>query len=320
MPKVNRMLCPVDLSELDPWSIVLAGGQGRRLADVTSGVPKQFWAPAGGPTLLRGTLDRLDGVVPPARRVLVTCQAHRSFLRDAAAPARRVLWQPEDRGTAPAVILGLLPLADVSPDAVVILSPADHGVLNVSLFREGLTRAVGAVQRGRAGIVLCGVEPDTAETSYGWISRGARQSAAGLERAAAFVEKPDQAEADQLLASGAVWNTMVLVARVSALFELIRDRQPRLTSVLATAWHLAPQGRGEALIRAYDRIPPSDFSRDVLAGALDLALFVWPRETGWSDLGTPGRLEAWGRARRARPRPRRALGTRAADRCGSAAV
>jgi choline kinase len=33
---------------MKPWTVVLAAGAGRRLAEVTGGVPKQFWRAAGG--------------------------------------------------------------------------------------------------------------------------------------------------------------------------------------------------------------------------------------------------------------------------------
>jgi mannose-1-phosphate guanylyltransferase len=274
------------------WAIVLAGGAGRRVSVMTGGVPKQFWAPGGGATLLTETLGRLDPLVPADRRLLLVHRDHRPYLRESPCPVRSVMYQPSDRGTATAVLLGLLPILERNPDATVVLSPADHGVANPAQFRDGLMRAVRAVDRRRTDLVLVGAQPDHPETSYGWITPG-RRIAAGLFRVTAFVEKPARETAAALLAAGSVWNTMVLAARASALFDLMRERQPRLTSALAAAWHLASGSRAEAMADVYQRVPSADLSRDVLTGARGLGLCVWPTATGWSDLGSPDRLETW---------------------------
>ena len=280
------------MRDAERWAIVLAGGAGRRVSGMTGGVPKQFWAPGGGATLLTETLGRLDPLVPAERRLLLVHRDHRPYLRESDCPVRSVMYQPSDRGTAAAVLLGLLPIVERSPGATVVLSPADHGVANPAQFRDGLMRAVRAVERRRTDLVLVGAEPDRPETSYGWITPGRRISA-GLFRVAAFVEKPVRDAADALLASGSVWNTMVLAGRAAALFDLMRERQPRLTSALAAAWHLASGSRAEAMAEAYQRVPSVDLSRDVLTGARGLGLCVWPAATGWSDLGSPDRLETW---------------------------
>jgi mannose-1-phosphate guanylyltransferase len=274
------------------WAIVLAGGAGRRVSEMTDGVPKQFWAPSGGATLLTETLTRFDRVVPANRRLLLVHQDHRAYLRDLECPVRSITYQPCDCGTASAVLLGLLPIIDHNPEATVVLSPADHGVANPAEFHHGLMRAIRAVRDRRASLVLMGAEPDRPETSYGWITPG-RRLATGVFRVAGFVEKPTYATAAALLTARSVWNTMVLVGRASALFELIRQHQPRLTRVLAEAWQLASSRRPDAIADAYQRLPPVDLSRDVLTGARGMGLCVWPAATGWSDLGSPDRLDAW---------------------------
>jgi mannose-1-phosphate guanylyltransferase len=48
------------------WASVLAGGKGRRLAQLTEGIPKQFWGYAPGGTLLESTLLRIVPLVPAA--------------------------------------------------------------------------------------------------------------------------------------------------------------------------------------------------------------------------------------------------------------
>jgi mannose-1-phosphate guanylyltransferase len=54
----------------DLWTVVLAGGAGKRLSILTQGVPKQFWAFREGPTLVESTARRTAAVSPPARHSL----------------------------------------------------------------------------------------------------------------------------------------------------------------------------------------------------------------------------------------------------------
>jgi mannose-1-phosphate guanylyltransferase len=280
------------------WSIVLAGGAGRRLATVTGGVPKQFWTADGGPSLLEQTVSRVAAFTPPSRTVTVVDRTHRRFVNTLAELPRlgQVLYQPGDRGTAAGVLLGLSAVIEAAPDALVLLTPADHGLTRPDAFATGVRQAAAWIEAGRNEIVLFGVTPSAALGDYGWITPGVRAGSAGtnLPRPVArFVEKPPAHEAARLMAAGAVWNTMVLVARAGALFDLYRQSLPDLTHVFVEALR-CPRAHREAFLAAkYAFLPPADFSRDLLAHAHALAVQIWPADIGWSDLGTPDRLEAW---------------------------
>ena len=50
----------------------------------------------------------------------------------------------------------------------------------------------------------------------------------------------------------------------------------------------------------YPGLPHTDLSRDVLTPARGLSLYVWPESLGWTDLGTPDRLDLWLRSRGAK--------------------
>ncbi len=282
----------------DAWTLVLAGGAGRRLADVTGGVPKQFWSSDGGRPLVEQTVERLSWLTPSHRTVTVVDASHGEYV--AALPRRdrlgHVVDQPGDRGTAAGVLLGLMHVLDRAPDATVILTPADHGVRGTTQFRRGLAAARDAVQTRLANVVLFGCEADTPASDYGWITAqvpGQPGAAIPLRQVAGFVEKPSPGRARALLAAGAVWNTMVLVARAAALIELYREHAPDLLGFFEQARTLPDRSRRRYLERRYHAIVPRDFSRDLLGRARGLTLYVWPRTMGWTDLGTPDRLRDW---------------------------
>jgi len=283
----------VDRSSAPPWVVVLAGGSGRRLTGVTGGVPKQFWAPMGGRTLLEATLERVAPLAAPSQRSLVIDASHTTWLHALNGEPRglRVLRQPCDRGTATGVLLGLVPALESGRDGVVVLTPADHGVIDTERFRSDLRTTMDRVAGGSERLILFGAEPDAADADYGWVVCDSVHTAPGVPtRVREFVEKPPPAAVALLRATGAVWSTMLVVARVSSLLALYRRRLPELTAVFERVLRLPQAARGSALVETYGHLAAADFSRDLLAHADGLAVHVWPSSLGWTDLGTPERL------------------------------
>ena len=284
------------------WTIVLAGGEGRRLAGITAGVPKQFWRPPGAPSLLRQTIDRFAPLAPRRRTVVIVNSAHRAHVAasDLHDAIPELVQQPMDRGTATGVLRALLPVLVRDADAIVVITPSDHGVVDESAFRAGIQRAAREA-RTRDAVVLFGAEPDRAHTDYGWISLGRRAAQGALRLVTSFVEKPSAETATRLFASGAVCNTMVIVARARTLWRLYSERLPSLARTFVGALRLDPAEHETFLAGAYARLTSHDFSRELLTGAEGLSAVVWPAKVGWSDLGTPDRLREWHRRRVCHP-------------------
>jgi mannose-1-phosphate guanylyltransferase len=273
---------------------VLAAGAGRRLSSLTGGTPKQFWRPAGSTSLVEDTLARLAPICPDERTVIVVAESHREYVNQ-WSPARRrgrVVFQPQDRGTAAGVLFGLVPVLAAEPGAVVLITPSDHGVGNPDAFRRGILDAVAHVQL-HSGVVLFGVEPLAAQADYGWIMLDPLKRSTGVRPVASFVEKPPVDTARQLLSSGAVWNTMVIVARAQELLDLCNEHLPELTAVFVRSLKAVPEARLSFLASCYPMLPAFDFSRDVLTPAGNLLAYTWSASMGWSDLGTPERLQDW---------------------------
>lgn len=280
------------------WNVVLAAGSGRRLATVTQGTPKQFWCSDGRRSLLDDTFARVAPLAPRARTTVVVDCAHRRYVEAAARPwpAAWLLYQPADRGTAAGVLLALSPVLDADEDAVVLLTPSDHGVANSAVFRAGVYDAVAAVQSGRANVVLFGVEPTGPATDYGWISPGRPFGWAAdrpIRPVLGFTEKPTLDIARRLFGSDALWNTMVVVTRASSLLRLYERHLPHWAHAFATYKRLAVHRRQPFLNEQYAALSSADFSRDVLTPAEGLAVYSWGQTIGWSDLGTPDRLHQW---------------------------
>jgi mannose-1-phosphate guanylyltransferase len=278
------------------WSVVLAGGSGRRLSGITGGVPKQFWSAAGGPSLLEDTLERSASLAAPHQTVVVVDRTHAPFVSalPRVASQHRVIYQPCDKGTAAGVLLGLTKVAAVNPNAVVFLTPSDHGFRRPTIFADGIRRAAREVIDGGSKIVLFGVPPTSPDGDYGWITPGTTDRPDGFRPVDGFVEKPSTSMVRELFETGAVWNTMVLVGRVSDLLELYRRQTPLLYRAFQPLMHIDGPAHAAYVQNHYATLPVVDFSREVITGATDLCVYTWPVSLGWSDLGTPERLERWG--------------------------
>lgn len=281
----------------DVWAVVLAGGVGSRLAMRTRRgdgviVPKQYCTLWGRRSLLEATLDRLEPMVSAERTVLVVAAQHeehwRSQRHDVAD--ENILVQPADRGTAMGALLALMHIRRHHPEALVVLVPADHGVLDEAVFRSRLRRCLEEARQAR--VVMLGMEPDGADDSYGWIVPGAPlYSDRSLCRVSQFVEKPSAELAEQLRDVGALWSSFILTAPLDALLGLIARAQPLLFSLAVAHLHGAAGFEPTQLASFYETVPSVDFSRHVLEVLPELLWVAASEPCGWTDLGTPERLD-----------------------------
>jgi mannose-1-phosphate guanylyltransferase len=283
----------------DTWAVVLAAGQGQRLARLTRALygrdlPKQFAALDGERTFLQQTMLRAARQAPAERTVVVVAEEHGDLAREqlAAFGAARIVEQPRNVGTLPGFLLPLAHVLDEAPRARVVVYPADHHVERLAPFIEAVERALGAIDKAPARTVLVGARADRAATDLGWILPGHMLSdePTGARAVETFVEKPAAAAAARLHEAGALFNTLLIALDGSAFWEGALAARP----VLAQSFQRYRSSIGtanEATVRReiYERLPSFDLSRDLLSSWPGLAV-VEMADAGWSDCGTPERL------------------------------
>lgn len=281
-------------------AIILAGGEGSRLTELTRQIvghptPKQFCPVVGDACLLEQTRRRVSLSIAEHAILTVVNRAHECFYQAplASVPKSQLVVQPEPKGTAAAIVYGLMRAARISPNAAVAVFPADHYIDNDPAFMRHVEAAFAAVEVRPELTVLLGIDPDRPEAGYGWIQPAQPLSIGKMPmfEVRRFWEKPPQAIAHQLMSLGCLWNSFVMIGRVSTLLGLVMMARPQLYSSFAALRSVFGSSREELKIKSmYARLPAVDFSSEILA-KVPVNLSVLPvKGVDWSDLGEPARV------------------------------
>jgi mannose-1-phosphate guanylyltransferase len=280
------------------WAILLAGGEGTRLASFTRTIsgetmPKQFCTLVGNQSMLEQTRTRVSSLFREDRILCaLTCTQERFYapiVRD--IPSENLIIQPQNKGTAPAILYALLRLSQLDPLARVALFPCDHFVDDDCAFMSHVELALDVTNSRPELTVLLGIAADRPETSYGWIERGEAIDAEPVFSVRQFWEKPNSDLAAELLKRECLWNSSVIVARVSTLLGLFMIALPSLyLSFRILQGTFGRTFEADTARRLYEYLTNSSFSDDVLVRH-GVNLGVLP-VTGvqWNDLGEPHRV------------------------------
>jgi mannose-1-phosphate guanylyltransferase len=276
------------------WALVLAGGDGTRLQELTrqltgAPIPKQYCRILGDRSLLEATIARIEPFVPAVRTLAIVNEAHLPLARPqlTALLEQNVLVQPANRDTGPGILLSLLELARRDPDAVVAVFPSDHDVRDERALRRCVGEMASAVARHPQRIALLGIRPDRIDTSLGYVAPGARLAASGrVFRVRAFHEKPSLPLASRIVHRGGLWNSFVMVGREARFLALLLALRPDDVSRVS-----ALPADAVARASAYQGLAAWNFSRDFLQRIPRHLIVTRGEHLGWSDWGTPEAIE-----------------------------
>jgi mannose-1-phosphate guanylyltransferase len=249
----------------------------------------------GGQSLIEDAFDRASAIADAQHIATILAWRHRQWWSEIERVTHlspgNVIVQPRNRGTAIGVLYSLLHIQLRDPHARVALLPADHYVRDEAALREALTAALARTSQD-ARPILIGIEPDEIDSELGYIL----PSASDPSSVARFVEKPDHARARQIIAAGGLWNSFIIAAEASALIDLYLPRHAALVTemqLILSRGYVAgsPTAAWPAIVDLYERLPELDFSRDLLEGQEQKLSVLRAPACGWSDLGTPRRVE-----------------------------
>jgi len=283
-----------------PWGVILAGGDGTRLKAVSRLIsgdnrPKQFCSLLGSSSLLARTRGRLAPAISPDRMIFAVVSNHEQFYQPELADVdeSRIVVQPANRGTTPAIIYSLLRLTRLEKDPIVAFFPADHHFADETQFAHAVDGAFKAVHKRPELLVLLGARAEKAEVEYGWIEPGLpmdndRGCSPSVFRVNRFWEKPSTATAQALMSRGCLWNTFVIAGRARTFLEIIESTTPHvLKSFQPVTESRLREEETERAAAVYESLPAGDFSREVLTRCPERLAVLRMDGAGWGDLGTP---------------------------------
>jgi len=253
--------------------------------------PKQFLSLVGKDTLLAQAVQRLEGLIPPERILVITGQEQWDAAHAAAPmlPPDHILGEPVGRDTAAAIALGAAWVAAKNPESVFVVLTADHIIGDIACFQNTLRDAFSLASSGSC-LVTLGVRPTEPSAAYGYLEAGEAVPFPGgstsFRQVKQFVEKPDKATAARYLEAGTYyWNAGMFIWRVATIRDAFAVYRPALAALMEA---LASALRDGRLQEAMEKLYPSlekisiDYAVMEKADEVVVALCTFP----WDDVGS----------------------------------
>lgn len=271
-------------------AVVMAGGSGTRFWPVSRrDRPKQFLSLFGAGSLIQQAVDRCGTLASHENTWIVTGAAHavETGRQLPQLPAEHILVEPCGRNTAPCIGLAAICLLAEDPDAVMLVTPADHVIQPREEFVAAVERAVSTLEQSPEKLCLFGITPTRPATGYGYIERGgALPNADRVFDVARFCEKPELEEAVEFLEAGSfLWNSGIFVWRADTIVSALEQLQPELFAVLSRIRnHVGRPDFADVLEREFPQMPSISIDYAVLEKSADVCVLEAPFE--WDDVGS----------------------------------
>ena len=156
------------------YCVIMAGGIGTRFWPMSrQSCPKQFLDILGtGKSFIRHTYERFNNIIPKENFIVVTNSRYKELVLEHIPELKehQILCEPIGRNTAPCIAYAAYTLRKINPDAEMIVTPADHLILNENEFLSIVGKALDFIT-DKSALMTIGITPTRPETGYGYIQR-----------------------------------------------------------------------------------------------------------------------------------------------------
>ena len=258
--------------------ILLSGGSGQRLWPLSNGTQaKQFLRLLKSPegekeSMVQRVVRQIKEAGLLESITVATSMSQADMIANQLGEyGVDIVTEPARRDTFPAIALASAYLQKEKhcrPDEIVVVMPCDP--YTESGYFHTIAKMVKAVESNAADLVLMGITPTSPSSKFGYIVPQAGDASAEVLPVNRFVEKPERALAEQLLAEGALWNGGVFAFRLGYITQILEKyvNAPSFTEVRAR----------------YQEFPKISFDYEVAERASSVAVVSFTGQ--WKDLGT----------------------------------
>jgi mannose-1-phosphate guanylyltransferase len=277
------------MDKKNAYVVIMAGGIGSRFWPLSKrSQPKQFIDFMGtGKSLIRHTYERFAREFDAANIYVVTNREYAAQVREHIPELgpEQVLEEPSSKNTAPCVAFASYHIHSRNPDAVCVVAPSDHLILDETRFLEHIGEAL-TFAAGSHVLCTLGITPTRPDTGYGYIQYNTKPAAGKFHKVRLFTEKPSAEIAQTFMDSGEfLWNSGIFIWKAAS---VIREFEQHLEDVAEHFRALGEPGAGFPTAEQMDQIYSLTRSISIDYGILEQSghVYVMPASFGWSDLGT----------------------------------
>ncbi|MEG1634602.1 MAG: mannose-1-phosphate guanylyltransferase [Rikenellaceae bacterium] len=274
------------------YCVIMAGGVGSRFWPMSrEDKPKQFIDILGiGKTFIRQTYERFTPMVRDENFIVVTSSKYKSLVLEQIPELKpsQVLCEPMRRNTAPCIAYAAYRIMSIDPDAVMVVTPADHLITNTHKFEEVVKTSVDYADSHNS-LMTIGIQPSKPETGYGYIQidpKSTEQSHPDIYKVKTFTEKPNVDIAKVFVESGEFfWNSGIFVWNVKTILNAINSFIPDINSLFIRGIGTYSTDKEQQFI---ETIYPKCENISIDYGVMEKAdnVNVICADFGWSDIGT----------------------------------
>lgn len=268
------------------YCVIMAGGIGSRFWPMsTAEFPKQFHDILGtGKTMIQQTFERIKQAIPVENIFVITNTEYIKLTQNQLPelPKNNIVGEPMMRNTAACNIYMANKIAQINPEANIIVLPADHLILKEQTFCEKVKFAFETVSQNDY-LVTLGIQPTRPDTGYGYIQFFGEKTEE-ICKVKTFTEKPNLETARKFLADGGyLWNAGIFVWNVKSIQKAFEQYLPEMAKQFQSETYNTTEEKNY-IENIYPNIEKISIDNGILEKADNV--FVIPSDLGWSDLGT----------------------------------
>lgn len=266
----------------------MAGGSGTRFwPHSREAKPKQFLDVVGtGRSLLQMTFDRFLQVTTSENIWIVSNEKYQSLIEEQLPElsSDQILLEPNKRNTAPCIAYASYKILKKDPNAVMIVTPADHAIFKETEFKSVVETAIDNASKNDH-LITIGIRPHRPETGYGYIQY-LEESENGIHKVKTFTEKPQLDLAQKFLESGDfLWNAGIFIWSIHSIVAAFEKYDEELASNFAAGLNEYYSEKETAFIqKTYSQCKNISIDYAIMEKAENV--YVVPGDFGWSDLGS----------------------------------